>query len=121
MNEAISDYDCIGLKAILSQSGSSMSKMLDILSSVAQQLMDSNDVELEGKRLRVKRTGTARLRVVEFQVDGRRLEAIEQNPDKPSHWGKLAREKHQVVQFIDAETHRYVAVSVDGKAREYSD
>jgi hypothetical protein len=31
--------------------------------------------------------------------------------------GKLAREKHQVVQFRDA-THKYVAVAVDGEITE---
>jgi DNA-binding transcriptional ArsR family regulator len=43
----------------------------------------------------------------------------EQNREKPSRWGKLAREKHQVVQFRDVLTHKYVAVSVDGKITEY--
>jgi hypothetical protein len=52
-------------------------------------------------------------------MNGRVLEAIEQNLEKPSRWGKLAREKHQVVQLRDVETHRYVAVWVDGEVREY--
>jgi len=49
----------------------------------------------------------------------REFEAIEQNREKPSRWGKLAREKHQVVQFRDVVTHKYVAVSVDGEITEY--
>jgi len=69
--------------------------------------------------MRVRRVGRGLLRMVQFQVNGRVFEAIEQNPDKPSRWGQLAREKHQVVQFRDLETHRYVAVSVDGKVHEY--
>jgi hypothetical protein len=47
------------------------------------------------------------------------LQAIEQNREKPSRWGKLAREKHQVVQFRDVEMHKYVAVSVDGEVQQY--
>jgi len=38
---------------------------------------------------------------------------------KPSRWGKLAREKHQVVQFRDVVTLKYVAVGVDGEIMEY--
>jgi hypothetical protein len=57
--------------------------------------------------------------MVQFPLNGRVFEAIEQNPEKPSRWGKLAREKHRVVQFRDVETHKYVAVSVDGEVREY--
>ena len=52
-------------------------------------------------------------------MDGREYEAIEQNPEKPSRWGQLAREGHQVVQFKDNETNSFVAVAVDGKVREY--
>jgi hypothetical protein len=43
----------------------------------------------------------------------------EQNPDKPSRWGLLARGGHHVVQFKDAETNKFVAVAVDGDVRVY--
>jgi len=46
-------------------------------------------------------------------------EAIEQNPEKPSRWGKLAREGRQVVQFRDVESGKYVAAVVDGKVTLY--
>lgn len=46
-------------------------------------------------------------------------EEIEQNPEKPSRWGQLAREGHQVVQFKHVQTNKFVAVSVDGKVRVY--
>ena len=69
------------------------------------------------QKLRVKRVGHGRLRMVQFQLNGRLFEAIEQNPEKPSRWGKLAREKHQVVQFRDVVTQKYVAVAVDGEIR----
>jgi len=91
-----------------------------ILSSVAAQLMNGEQVLLDdGQTLRIKRVGSGRLRMVEFRLNGRVFEAIEQNPTKPSRWGKLAREKHQVVQFRDVATHKYVAVAVDGEITEY--
>jgi hypothetical protein len=90
-----------------------------VLGSVAAQLMNGEMVLLEDQKIPVKRVGRGRLRMVEFRLNGRVLEAIEQNREKPSQWGKLAREKHQVVQFRDVETHKYVAVSVDGEVRQY--
>jgi hypothetical protein len=95
--------------------------MLDttLLASVATQLLTRDDVDVDGKRLRVRRTSSSRLRVVNFSMSGREYEAIEQNPEKPSRWGQLARDGHQVVQFKDAETNRFVAVAVDGKVQVY--
>ena len=92
-----------------------------VLQSVAAQLMNGDVVALEeeGQELRVKRVGSGRLRMVQFKLNGRLFEAIEQNREKPSRWGKLAREKHQVVQFRDVVTRKYVAVSVDGEITEY--
>jgi hypothetical protein len=106
-------------------SGKALSETKEIFASVANQLMNGEQVVVGdeksgGQKIRVKRIGRARLRMVEFRVKGRFVEAIEQNPEKPSRWGQLAREKHQVVQFMDAETHKYLAVSVDGKVREYA-
>src|SRR5271154_365326 len=92
-----------------------------VLEAVAMQLMNGEEVGLDegGQKLRVKRVGSGRLRMVEFRLNGRMFEAIEQNREKPSRWGQLAREKHQVVQFRDVATHKYVAVAVDGKITEY--
>ncbi len=90
-----------------------------ILASAAAQLMNSEVVVLEDQRIAVTRVGRGRLRMVQFRLNGRVFEAMEQNREKPSRWGKLAQEKHQVVQFRDVETHKYVAVSVDGEVREY--
>jgi hypothetical protein len=87
--------------------------------SVAMQLMNGDEVVLDDQKLRVKRVGSGRLRNVQFKLNGRMFEAIEQNRMKPSRWGQLAREKHQVVQFRDVETHKYVAVAVDGEITEY--
>jgi hypothetical protein len=92
-----------------------------VLQAVAMQLMNGDLVTLDedGQKLRVKRVGSGRLRMVQFKLNGRVFETIEQNREKPSRWGKLAREKHQVVQFRDVVTHKYVAVAVDGEITEY--
>ncbi|MGB7603625.1 MAG: hypothetical protein WBM24_25220 [Candidatus Sulfotelmatobacter sp.] len=96
-----------------------MTDLSIILASVAAQLMNGDEVSVGEQKIPVKQVGHARLRMAQFRINGRLLEAIEQNPEKPSRWGKLAREKHQVVQFLDPETRKYVAVSVDGKVQEY--
>jgi len=97
-----------------------MNSLLETFGSVALQMMSAAQVVLGDQKIPVKRVGRGRLRMVEFLFEGRRFEAIEQNPEKPSHWGKLARDKHQVVQFRDLDQHKYIAVSIDGKAREYA-
>ena len=90
-----------------------------VLQSVATQLMNADEVNVEDTKFRVRRVGSGRLRMVRFKFCGREFDAIEQNPQKPSRWGKLAREKHQVVQFRDVGSQKYVAVSVDGEITEY--
>lgn len=95
--------------------------MLDyaIFQSVAEQLLTSPQIVVDGRTTRVTRTGSLRLRAARFIVQGSEYQAIEQNADKPSHWGKLARAGHKVVQFRDLSSQKYVAVSVDGQIREY--
>ena len=83
-------------------------------SSVATQLMITDKVELGGKRLAPRRVGHQRLKSVSFSIEGR-----EQIAEKPSRWGKLAREGHQVVQFKEARSGKFIAVAVDGKVIEY--
>lgn len=58
-------------------------------------------------------------RAVAFEMDGKEYQAIEQNPEKPSRWGQLAKKGHQVVQFKDVETNKFVAVAVDAKVKLY--
>ena len=95
--------------------------MLDtsLLSSIARQMMSADEVVVEGRRLPVRRTSRQGLRTLTFTMDGREYAAIEQNPGKPSRWGGLARSGHQVVQFKDVLTNRFVAVAVDGEVKEY--
>ena len=90
-----------------------------LLSSIAKQMMSADEVEVPGKRIPVRRTSKQGLRTVTFSVEGRQYAAIEQNPEKPSRWGELARSGHQVVQFKNVQTNRFVAVAVDGVAKEY--
>jgi hypothetical protein len=90
-----------------------------LFQSVAEQLLTNSQIEVDGRTSRVTRTGSLRLRTVRFITDGREYQAIEQNAEKPSHWGKLARAGHKVVQFRDLSAQKYVAVSVDGQIREY--
>jgi hypothetical protein len=53
-------------------------------------------------------------------VDGdRKVVAIEQNPATNSSWARLARQGHDVVQFKDVATGRYIGVAVDGEVTEY--
>jgi len=89
--------------------------------SVAVQMMTGSTVELEGQRLPVRRIGHKRLRSVWFTADGREYQAIEQNPEKTSRWGLLAREHRMVVQFEDIAQKEFVAVAVDGKVTEYGE
>jgi hypothetical protein len=95
--------------------------MLDhpIFQSVAEQLLTGSQIVVDGRTTRVARTGSLRLRTARFVIQRREYQAIEQNADKPSHWGKLARAGHKVVQFRDLSSQKYVAVSVDGQIREY--
>ena len=95
--------------------------MLDtaLLSSIATQLMSRELIAIDGASIPVRRTSSQRLRTAAFTMNGRPYQAIEQNAGKPSRWGELARAGHQVVQFKDVETGRFVAVAVDGHLREY--
>jgi hypothetical protein len=96
--------------------------MLDhqILVNVAEQMMSGPEVILQDRRSRVTRTGTRRFRTVKFVLGGKEYQAIEQNAEKPSRWGKLAREGHRVVQVRDLQSGKYVAAVVDEKVTEYS-
>jgi hypothetical protein len=91
----------------------------EILKSIASQLMTKSSVTVEGNSAPVRRTSTQHLKTAAFAVEGHEYHAIEQNPDKPSRWGQLARSGHQVVQFKDAERNKFIAVAVDGKVTFY--
>jgi hypothetical protein len=92
---------------------------LELMRSVAEQLMEGRVVTVEGKIIPVKHTSYQRLKTLAFEMNGRQYQAIEQNAEKPSRWGKLARDGHRVVQFREVLTGKYVAVAVDGEVKEY--
>lgn len=89
------------------------------MQAVAEQLMAGSTVPSSEGKLKVERVGKKRFRMVRFEMNGREYQAIEQNPEKPSAWGKLARQGHKVVQFRDVASNKYVAVTVDGKVKKY--
>ncbi len=91
----------------------------ELFKAIAEQLMTGSFVTLREKRIPVRHTSSQRLRTVAFTIDGHEYQAIEQNAEKPSRWGKLAQDGHQVVQFKDAVTNKFVAVAVDGKITFY--
>jgi len=95
--------------------------MLDaeLLKSIAAQLMTSTSVSVDGKSATVRRTSQQRLRTAAFNVGGHEYQAIEQNPEKPSRWGQLARSGHQVVQIKDAVSNKFIAVVADGEVTFY--
>ena len=92
---------------------------LEALKSIAEQLLSQATVWVEGMSVPVQRTSSHRLRTVRFKLDGREYQAIEQNREKPSHWGQLARKGHKVVQFRDIATNKYIAVAIDGDVKVY--
>ncbi len=96
--------------------------MLDhaLLASVAAQMADAKSVTVAGKSFPIERTSSQRLRTVRFDAGDQTYQAIEQNPEKPSRWGQLARDGHWVVQFRDLATGKYIAVAVDGKVQEFT-
>jgi hypothetical protein len=89
------------------------------LSAIAKQMKAGTKVQVEGQIFDVKKTSSQRLKTLRFQLEGREYQAIEQNPEKPSRWGQLARKGHHIVQFRDVASGKYVAVAVNGEIKEY--
>jgi hypothetical protein len=92
----------------------------DFLKDVAEQMMSGGVVSIGQRPIKVERTGSRKFRTARVDLAGREYQMIEQNPEKPSRWGKLAREGHRVVQVRDVESGKYVAAVVDGKVTEYT-
>ncbi len=91
-----------------------------LLVEIARQVFEgANTVVTSAGSFRVQRTSRQGLRRVEFAIEGQRLIGIEQNPATRSRWAELARAGHQVMQFKDVETNRYVANVVDGRVTFY--
>ena len=91
----------------------------ELLKSIASQLMTKTSVSVEAQPVPVRRTSRQHLKTAAFTIAGHEYQAIEQNPEKPSRWGRLARSGHRVVQFKDTQTNKFVAVVVDGEVTFY--
>ena len=91
----------------------------EVLVSVWRQVLldDSAVVSIDGDKYRVKQTARKKLRQVDFQLAGRHLRGLEQNPETKSRWAAMARAGKKVMQFL--EDGGYVAVVVDGKVHLY--
>jgi len=51
--------------------------------------MSGDQVDVQGRGLRVRRITRGRLRMLEFMIENGRIAAIEQNADKPSNGARL--------------------------------
>ena len=91
----------------------------ELLKLIASQLMGNTSVSVEGQSVPIRRTSRQHLKTAAFTIAGHEYQAIEQNPEKPSRWGRLARSGHRVVQFKDTQTSKFVAVVVDAEVTFY--
>ena len=78
---------------------------------------NSNLVEIDGKRVPVRRTQRHRLRQVDFEFEGEMLRGLEQNPATKSKWAELARQGKKVMQFLSGG--RYIGNVVEGDVMLY--
>jgi hypothetical protein len=89
-----------------------------LISVWRQALVDGVEkIKLNGRGFPVRRTPKQRLRQVDFDLGGEAFRGLEQNPETPSRWAKLARQGHRIMQFLSEG--RYVANIVDGKVTFY--
>lgn len=83
-----------------------------------QALAEENDeVRLEGRAYRVRRTRGQQVRTFDFDYGDYLLTALEQNPTKSSRWAKMARKGHKIMQF-NYQGHFFANV-VDGQLNRY--
>ena len=75
---------------------------------------DKKTVEVDGKTYNIRRTSSLALRVVEVEA----FTFLEQNPEKNSVWGKLAKEGHKILWVI--EDGDYVAQVWDGVFHDFN-
>ena len=89
-------------------SSRSINTVLDTVSSISSKVMSNPS----------SRTPKLSLGKETVNINGQRLIAIQQNPNKNSAWGALARQGKSVVQYKDT-NNKYVGVSVDGVFTKY--
>jgi hypothetical protein len=83
------DYDSRNERNLKGKWEMALTELEKVLGSVAAQLMNGEEVLLEDHQVPVRRVGSGRLRMLQFKMNGRVFEAIEQNREKPSRWGKF--------------------------------
>ncbi len=80
-------------------------------------LENSREVHLNGQKFKVRETPKKRLKEIDFAFEGQTLRGLEQNANTESQWAQLARQGHQVMQFLISG--RYIGNVVDGKVTLY--
>lgn len=58
---------------------------------------DEKSVNIDGKDYPVKRTSGKRLRYIDVKIGDNGYRCMEQNPDKGSHWAKLAKQGEKIM------------------------
>ena len=91
----------------------------DVLVTVWREVLveSATEVEVGGVRYPVRRTRNQGLRVVSFSFGDRLVEGIEQNPNTPSEWAKLAQRGERIMQF--SFKGRYVGNVCEGRLTRY--
>lgn len=90
----------------------------DLLSVWHQVMADGRgEVELRGLKCSVTKTRGRGLRTVSFASGDQVIDGVEQNPEKDSRWGKLAREGSRIMQFSCRR--RFFANVCDGHLLRY--
>ncbi|HZS70624.1 MAG TPA: hypothetical protein VFA13_02190 [Candidatus Acidoferrum sp.] len=74
-------------------------------------------VTVEGQTYPVRRTVKKSLAQIDFEVSGRAIRGLEQNPRTKSRWAQLARKGAKVMQFLSGG--RYIAAVAGGKITHY--
>jgi len=84
-----------------------------------QALIDgAKTIQIADATFPVRTTAKRKLKQVDFQLDGREIRALEQNPDTKSNWAALARKGQKIMQFI--ESGKYIGVVADGKFHSFA-
>jgi hypothetical protein len=91
----------------------------DALLSVWRQALveGKKRVHLQEDSYPVQHTSKNKLAQVDFDVAGRRIRGLQQNPATASRWAALARKGAKVMQFLVAG--RYIAAIADGKITHF--
>lgn len=91
---------------------------LHLFADVAKQLMDNvSKITTPNGEVPIERTSGLGLKIATFIDDGKKITAIQQNPNTASEWATKAQAGHKVVQFKEGT--EWLAVSVDGKVHPY--